>query len=123
MFTTTDFDAYPQVLPSFDQVVADENLQQRLVDQIHEACWLLMQLDGLKVCEINVTVTNGRVALSGNVECSRLRRLAESLAEAMPDVISVTSQIRIAGEPPAATTKRSPIQAGSFASMMVVGSP
>ncbi len=115
MFTTGDFAAYSQILPPLDQGVTDETLQQQLIVQIHETCGLLMQLNGLKVCEINVAVTNGHAILSGRVECSRLRRLAESIARFMPDVVSVTSHIRIAGERPTAPTERLTFQASSLA--------
>lgn len=104
MFTARDLTSYSQTLPPFDQVVADEKLRQHITDQIHEACGMLMQLEGLTLCDIQVGVTEGRVVLSGNVECNSLRRLAESIARFTPDLVSITNQIQV-GEQPSATTK------------------
>lgn len=99
MFTTADFTAYPEVLPPLDQVVQDENLRQRVLRLIHEACSLLLRLEGQKVCEIDAAVTNGHVVLRGNVECSSLQRLAESVTRTIPEVKSVTSEIHVTAEP------------------------
>lgn len=95
MFTTADFTAYPEVLPPLDQVMLDENLRQRVLSIIHEACSLLQHLEGGKVCEIDAAVTNGHVVLRGKVGCSSLQRLAESVARTLPEVKSVRSEIQI----------------------------
>jgi hypothetical protein len=102
MFTNANSTMYTPLLTAFDTVAADESLCQRIAAQIHEACRLLMRLDELEVCEIKVAVNNRHAVLSGSVECSRLRRLAESIARSIPEVKSVTSQIRIGEEPPVA---------------------
>jgi osmotically-inducible protein OsmY len=98
MLTATDFIRYPQVLPQMDQIVTDEKLRQHITAQIHEACDMLMQLDELKLCDIQVAVMQGEVVLSGKVECSRLLRLAESIARFTLDVVSVTNQIQVGEE-------------------------
>lgn len=95
MLTATDFIRYPEALPPLDRVVSDEKLRQHITDQIHEACGRLMRLDELKLCDIQVGVTEKQVVLNGTVECSRLRRLAESIARFTPDVVSVTNQIQV----------------------------
>jgi hypothetical protein len=99
MFTNADFIAYPEILPPLDQVVLDENLRQRVLQLIQEACSLLLRLEGQKVCEIDAAVTDGHVILRGNVECRSLQRLAESVTRTIPEVKSVTSEIRVIAEP------------------------
>lgn len=73
-----------------------------------EVCDCFTDHDELDASEIEVTVRNGEVTLSGSVDHRFAKRLAEDLAEKVPGVDEVQNQIRIkrsadSGSSPAST--------------------
>jgi hypothetical protein len=65
-------------------------------DRIRETvCEVLSDDDNVDASQIEVTVRNGEVILSGTVEDRHSKRLAEDLVERLPGVKDVQNQIKV----------------------------
>jgi osmotically-inducible protein OsmY len=60
-----------------------------------EICEQLTRNDEIDPSDIEVSVQNGEVTLTGNVEDRRFKRMAEDIAERVSGVSEVSNQIRI----------------------------
>lgn len=73
---------------------------QRSDDRIREeVCEALTRHGGVDATEINVSVHNGDVTLSGNVDDRRQKRMAEDCIETLSGVKDVNNQLRVGGMP------------------------
>lgn len=64
-----------------------------------DACELLTRHGGIDASDINVSVHNGDITLSGNVPDKHMRREAEDALEGMSGVKDVNNQLRINNRP------------------------
>jgi hypothetical protein len=60
-----------------------------------DICEHLTVHPAIDASEIDVTVTNGEVALSGSVESRAVKRLVEALTEAVPGVKDIHNNLRV----------------------------
>ena len=65
----------------------------------NDACETLTQHDRIDATEINVSVLDGQVTLSGSVDDRKQRRMAEDAVMDLSGVKDVSNQLRIGGKP------------------------